>query len=53
MIIDGLSGSDNTIKSFLDMLSVLEQYPDYKWSDIIGSVNVKQEDDDEFSSFRL
>lgn len=32
-----------TIKSFLDLLSVLEQYPDYKWSDIIASVNVQRD----------
>ena len=27
-----------TIKSFLDLLSILEQYPNYKWSDLIESV---------------
>ena len=32
-----------TIKSFLDLLSVLEQYPSYKWSDIIASVDVQQD----------
>lgn len=32
-----------TIKSFLDLLSVLEQYPDYKWSDIIASVDVQKD----------
>ena len=32
-----------TIKSFLDLLSVLEQYPNYKWSDIIASVDVQQD----------
>jgi hypothetical protein len=30
-----------TIKSFLDLLSILEQYPNYKWSDLIGSVDVQ------------
>ena len=30
-----------TIKSFLDLLSILEQYPNYKWSDIIDSVDIK------------
>ena len=34
-----------TIKSFLDLLSVLEQYPNYKWSDIIASVDVQQDDE--------
>ena len=32
-----------TIKSFLDLLSVLEQYPDYKWNDIIASVDVSKD----------
>ena len=31
------------IKSFLDFLSVLEQYPNYKWNDIIASVDVKKD----------
>jgi hypothetical protein len=30
-----------TIKSFLDLLSILEQYPNYKWSDLIESVDVQ------------
>lgn len=32
-----------TIKSFLDLLSVLEQYPNYKWNDIIASVDIQQD----------
>ena len=32
-----------TIRSFLDLLSVLEQYPNYKWNDIIASVDVQQD----------
>jgi hypothetical protein len=32
-----------TIKSFLDLLSILEQYPDYKWSDMIDSIEVKKD----------
>ena len=32
-----------TIKSFLDLLSVLEQYPNYKWNDIIESVDVQRD----------
>jgi hypothetical protein len=32
-----------TIKSFLDLLSVLEQYPNYKWNDIIESVVVQRD----------
>lgn len=32
-----------TIKSFLDLLSVLDQYPNYKWNDIIDSVDVEQD----------
>lgn len=30
-----------TIKSFLDLLSILEQYPNYKWSDLIESIDVQ------------
>lgn len=30
----------NTIKGFLDLLSMLEQYPDLQWSDIIEKVDV-------------
>lgn len=32
-----------TIKSFLDLLSVLEQYPQYKWNDIIDSIEIRQD----------
>ena len=32
-----------TIKSFLDLLSILEQYPNYKWNDIIESVDVQMD----------
>jgi hypothetical protein len=32
-----------TIKSFLDLLSILEQYPNYKWNDIIASVDVQKD----------
>ena len=32
-----------TIKSFLDLLSILEQYPNYKWNDIIESVVVQRD----------
>ena len=32
-----------TIKSFLDLLSTLEQYPDYKWNDIIETVEIQQD----------
>ena len=30
----------NTIKAFVDLLSVLEQNPDLKWQSLIGSLNV-------------
>lgn len=30
----------NTIKGFLDLLSILEQYPDLKWSDVIKEIEV-------------
>ena len=32
-----------TIKSFLDLLSILEQYPNYRWNDIIESVDVQMD----------
>ena len=59
----------NTIKGFLDLLSVLEQYPDKRWTDIIEEIDIKEdkeisdlgamleqnssETDDEFASFKL
>ena len=33
----------NTIKGFLDLLSMLEQYPDLKWSDMIEQIEVVQD----------
>lgn len=30
----------NTIKGFLDLLSMLEQYPNLKWSDLVEKINV-------------
>lgn len=33
----------NTIKGFLDLLSMLEQYPSLKWSDIIEQIEVVQD----------
>lgn len=33
----------NTIKGFLDLLSILEQYPNLKWSDIIERIEVTQD----------
>lgn len=32
-----------TIKSFLDLLSILEQYPTYTWSDMIDSIEVQKD----------
>jgi hypothetical protein len=57
----------NTIKSFVNMLSVLEQKPDLEWQQFIGSVEIEKDigpnltdlddeyidDDDELSSFQL
>lgn len=31
----------NTIKGFLDLLSMLDQYPDLKWSDLIEKIEVE------------
>ena len=33
----------NTIKGFLDLLSMLEQYPDLKWSDMIEQIEIVQD----------
>lgn len=33
----------NTIKGFLDLLSMLEQYPDLKWSDMIEQIEVARD----------
>jgi hypothetical protein len=56
----------NTIKSFVDLLAVLEQNPELKWTQLIEKVEVKQEintdippvetvdkGDDEISTFKL
>lgn len=59
----------NTIKGFLDLLSILEQYNDKEWTDIIDGIEIKEDKeisdlgmlleqdlsnvDDEFSSFKL
>lgn len=32
-----------TIKGFLDLLSMLEQYPDLKWTDMIGKIEIKED----------
>ena len=57
------------IKGFLDLLSVLEQYPDKKWTEIIDEIDIEEDKetsdlsevleqgssdiDDEFASFKL
>ena len=33
----------NTIKGFLDLLSILEQYPSVKWDDIIEKIEVEED----------
>lgn len=33
----------NTIKGFLDMLSILEQYPDKTWTDIISNIEITED----------
>jgi P-loop Domain of unknown function (DUF2791) len=53
----------NTIKAFVQLLSILEQNPSAQWSDIIGSVSVDEDepeieqggdaDDDELASLTL
>ena len=55
----------NTVKAFVDMLSILEQNPSARWQDLLGLVEVEKdlgdvpseasgvEDDDELATFRL
>ncbi len=33
----------NTIKSFLDLLSILEQYPSLKWDDVIEKIQIEKD----------
>ena len=33
----------NTIKGFLDLLAILEQYPSLKWDDIIEKIEIKKD----------
>lgn len=54
----------NTIKAFVDFLSVLDQHPDLQWSQLLGMVRIEadapsdmpgivDEDDDALADFRL
>lgn len=58
----------NTIKGFIDLLSVLQQYPDRKWNDMIEEIEVEEDrepsllstaptgtssEDEQFASFKL
>ena len=56
----------NTIKAFVDLLSVIEQNRDLKWQSLIGSIGIQSEegaavhsvseadtDDDELTAFKL
>lgn len=47
-----------TIRGFLDLLALLEQYPDLHWSALIGEIDLTpaaaaSSEDDELTSFRL
>ncbi len=43
-----------TIRGFLDLLALLEQHPDLRWSELVHTVELSAAtDDDELSSFRL
>ncbi len=33
----------NTIKGFLDLLSLLDQYPEAKWEDMIGKIHIEKD----------
>lgn len=39
----------NTVKAFVDLLSVLEQYPNKKWSELIKSVKIAKDSGDDMS----
>jgi hypothetical protein len=57
----------NTIRGFVDMLSVLEQHPEMSWKELVGELEIEKdkgprltdlgedhlEDDDELSSFKM
>ena len=53
----------NTVKEFVNMLSVLEQNPGTDWQDVVGSLEPENDidpaagpdtmDDDELESFKL
>ncbi|HAR80391.1 MAG TPA: ATP-binding protein [Succinivibrionaceae bacterium] len=36
----------NTIKSFVDLLSVIEQNPELKWETLIGNIKINKEEED-------
>ncbi|HET6484589.1 MAG TPA: ATP-binding protein [Actinoplanes sp.] len=44
-----------TIRGFLDLLALLEQHPDLRWSDLIGKLDLGAAgtEDDELTSFQL
>lgn len=44
-----------TIRGFLDLLALLEQHPDLRWSTLVGTVELTpaMDPDDELTSFRL
>jgi hypothetical protein len=47
-----------TIRGFLDLLALLEQHPDLRWSELVQAVDLRTAgpattDDDELTSFRL
>jgi hypothetical protein len=35
-----LAYSSGSIKAFLDLLSILEQYPSIKWTDVMGNIEI-------------
>lgn len=35
----------NTIKGFIDLLSILEQYPNLKWSDLIDKIEIAEDEE--------
>ena len=41
----------NTIKAFVDLLSILEQNPELKWVELLKDININREEDESMLGF--
>ena len=41
----------NTIKAFVDLLSILEQNPELKWAELLKDININKEEDESMLGF--